>query len=110
MSLLCGLAGRRERITTALALFALGVDQWMTGATVTPDATRFARSDRAVRTTTPAESGRRLLPVAPGHFDPSEAAVAVVNWRAVAAFAGGASGSMCCSGSVSATACGTSCR
>lgn len=40
---------------TALGLFALGINKWMTGATVTPDITRFARSDTAVWTTTIAE-------------------------------------------------------
>ncbi|MGP3769391.1 purine-cytosine permease family protein [Streptomyces sp. SDT5-1] len=40
---------------TALGLFALGINKWMTGATVTPDITRFARNDTAVWTTTIAE-------------------------------------------------------
>ncbi|SDK23583.1 purine-cytosine permease family protein [Streptomyces indicus] len=40
---------------TALALFALGVNKWMTGATVTPDITRFGKSKSTVYTTTVAE-------------------------------------------------------
>ncbi|MPZ95119.1 MAG: hypothetical protein GEU96_09450 [Propionibacteriales bacterium] len=40
---------------TALAMFALGVNKWMTGATVTPDITRFGKSAATVYTTTLAE-------------------------------------------------------
>ncbi|MDI3387681.1 cytosine permease [Streptomyces sp. B-S-A8] len=40
---------------TALAMFALGVNKWMTGATVTPDITRFGKSPTTVYTTTLAE-------------------------------------------------------
>lgn len=40
---------------TVLAMFALGVNKWMTGATVTPDITRFGKNARTVWTTTIAE-------------------------------------------------------
>ncbi|GAA1917156.1 cytosine permease [Streptomyces durmitorensis] len=40
---------------TVLAMFALGVNKWMTGATVTPDITRFGRTPGTVWTTTLAE-------------------------------------------------------
>ncbi|WP_189491876.1 purine-cytosine permease family protein [Streptomyces antnestii] len=40
---------------TAFAMFALGVNKWMTGATVTPDITRFGKSRATVFTTTVAE-------------------------------------------------------
>lgn len=40
---------------SVLAMVALGVNKWMTGATVSPDITRFGRNAAAVYTTTVAE-------------------------------------------------------
>ncbi|MGH3586748.1 MAG: purine-cytosine permease family protein [Pseudonocardia sp.] len=40
---------------TVMAMLGLGVNKWMTGATVSPDITRFAKGPKAVYTTTLAE-------------------------------------------------------
>ncbi|MEU6660236.1 cytosine permease [Streptomyces sp. NPDC046821] len=85
---------------SALTMFALGVSKWMTGATVTPDITRFGRSRSTVYTTTVAEFvvgnfGFNLLGiliglgVGLGNMGDAFAAVGVAGLAAVAVFVQG---------------------